>query len=54
METCFYCEKELDGIYDEPIYGYDCGLAVIAFDILPKLKHRGFLPSTAQHRLLGV
>ena len=22
-----------------------------AFDILPKLKHRGFLPSTAQHRL---
>lgn len=30
METCFYCEKELDGIYDEPIYGYDCGLAVIA------------------------
>ena len=22
-------------------------------DILPKLKHRGFLPSTAQHRLFG-
>lgn len=30
METCFYCGKELDVIYDEPISGYDCGLAVIA------------------------
>lgn len=26
---------------------------IFYFDILPKLKHRGFLPSMAQHRLLG-
>lgn len=29
MKTCFYCGKEFD-LYDEPIQGFDNGVAVIA------------------------